>query len=213
MPKPVVTDLQIFGLVAAAQKLIDDDRATLPRLPPISLTLMPGRRYWRVVRQQSDGHGQRFVYAFIDLSNGCLLRPAGWKKPNPIPRGHLFDPIDPSHGRSALTPHGIRYIEDRKLDPLMVDQLRRKYAPETLPAGSSGPLPPKFYVEGVHRGARVTERRAAVVTARNPHLAATQFAEDHPGFVGITVWADFNAAASAARREDPPAQPLFVLDA
>lgn len=47
------------------------------------LTAEHGRRYIRIVQDHS-------AFAFIDKTNGNVLKPETWKKPSPIPRGSIY---------------------------------------------------------------------------------------------------------------------------
>ena len=47
------------------------------------LTAEHGRRYIRIVRDGS-------AHAFIDTTNGNVLKPDSYKKPSPIPRGNIY---------------------------------------------------------------------------------------------------------------------------
>jgi hypothetical protein len=140
MPKFVVSPLQAAAFVADAQHLVDVDRSRFGNAASASLRPMQGPRYLRIVRETAGDPGQRSVFGFIDRTNGCVLRAAGWAGPDPIPRGNLIDPLDPSHGRYALTPQGIRHLGDPDLavHARMLGKLRAKYAPETLSTRATG---------------------------------------------------------------------------
>jgi hypothetical protein len=54
-----------------------------------------GQHYVRIFVNNYDNKGGRTVFCFIDLTNGDVLRPAGWKRPNlklknPI-QGSVYD--------------------------------------------------------------------------------------------------------------------------
>ena len=66
-----------------------------------------GKKYLRIVR---DDGTQRSVYCFVDVANGDILFPHGWKAPAKGPsakRGNIFDE---DGGRSAVGPYGARYL-------------------------------------------------------------------------------------------------------
>jgi len=73
-------------------------------LQPPKVELEPGLKYIRVVQVDS----QRCVYCFIDKSNGNILKPAGWKAPEPkkVPRGNIFG-ANPLYG---CNPHSVAYL-------------------------------------------------------------------------------------------------------
>lgn len=64
----------------------------------------PGKRYVRIVRRDV---GQGSAHAFIDLTNGDVLKPEGWKKPAKHARGNLFDE---KKGLGAMGPYGPAYL-------------------------------------------------------------------------------------------------------
>ena len=69
------------------------------------LEMYDGRRYIRVDKVHSD---RRSVYAFIDKTNGDILRAAGYKKPAKHARGNIFDQWN---GTSMIEPYGIMYLQ------------------------------------------------------------------------------------------------------
>jgi hypothetical protein len=103
------------------------------KIPAGLITSHLGRRYahleghWKTLK----GRGALTSYGFVDLDSGCVLYSSGGR-PDPVPRGHLWDPIDPSHGRAALTAQGIARLDDPILDPDVLFALRVKYAFETI---------------------------------------------------------------------------------
>jgi hypothetical protein len=100
-----------------------------------SLDAVFGPRYARLeARLSSDD--PPFAYGFVDLSSGCVLYASTFARPDLVPRGNLLDPLDPSHGRAALGPLAVRQLDDPALDPGVLAALRRKYAPETIKAGT-----------------------------------------------------------------------------
>jgi hypothetical protein len=91
----------------ACQKLINDHFAKdLPNLSVPSLSLSPGKRYIRVVRTENAGQS-RSVYAFIDVTNGDVLKPASWKAPAKHARGNIFDE---SNGLQYMSSYGPAYL-------------------------------------------------------------------------------------------------------
>jgi hypothetical protein len=93
----------------------------------------PGRRYLRLVT------GPR-VYGFLDLYTGCVLYAHDAHRPDPVPRGNLLiGGGDPSLGRAALGPFGVRQLDDPAFDPTVLAGLRAKYAPATVPQNFGPP--------------------------------------------------------------------------
>ncbi|MGX1352489.1 hypothetical protein AB7M49_006098 [Bradyrhizobium elkanii] len=54
-----------------------------------------GQRYARVFNRDPSDHSGRHVFCFIDLTNGNVLRPDSWKRPNLKVRnsiqGNIYD--------------------------------------------------------------------------------------------------------------------------
>lgn len=129
-----------------------------------AVSVSPGaRRYARIVLgEPADARTAPVVYGFIDLTNGCVLMDAGWRGPDPTPRGNLLDPrLDPSLGRAALARSGVRRLDDPALDRDMLARLRERFldesgeAPAKPPAGSAaaslgGRVAPTALGEFVH---------------------------------------------------------------
>ncbi len=55
------------------------------------LTMHKGRRYIKFIVTTDGGKGQRSVWAFIDRTNGDILKPATWNAPAKHARGNVFD--------------------------------------------------------------------------------------------------------------------------
>ncbi len=65
---------------------------TLSELSRPTFTLDVGRKYIRIVCNRAPG-SSRYVYGFVDATNGNLLKAAGWKAPAlNFPRGNVFKP-------------------------------------------------------------------------------------------------------------------------
>jgi hypothetical protein len=77
--------------LAGAQAKIDAHFAQhFTLVAPPKLSLEPGQRYVKVV--STGDRGQRSVFAFIDSTNGDVLKAESWRKPAKHARGNLFDP-------------------------------------------------------------------------------------------------------------------------
>jgi hypothetical protein len=64
-------------------------RKEYPTQTPPVLSIDKGKRYARIVR---TGNGDsRDVYGFVDMTNGDLLKAAGWKGPAKGVRGSVLD--------------------------------------------------------------------------------------------------------------------------
>lgn len=73
---------------------------------PPAFSVDYGPRYARIVRHDGDGQG-RSVHCFVDVTNGDVLKAAGWKAPAKHARGNIFAE---DGGFGALTPYGVNYL-------------------------------------------------------------------------------------------------------
>lgn len=78
----------------------DDMRSNFPNLdlPPFRSDI--GSRYIRIVRDNS-------AHAFVDRTNGDVLKPATWKSPAKHARGNIFDE---KNGLGSIGPYGPAYL-------------------------------------------------------------------------------------------------------
>jgi hypothetical protein len=90
----------------ALQKLVTAYRKKNFRaLSPEVVDYTVGRKYARFFTRGS----QSMCHSFVDLSNGNLLRPDGWKRPTlKNPRGSLFDK-DPM---ARVNAYSVDYIHE-----------------------------------------------------------------------------------------------------
>jgi hypothetical protein len=74
-----------------------------PSLGRELITVERGKRYAKLVCASA---GARYVYCFVDLTNGDILKAATWKAPAKHARGNILadDPI------SAVNAHGANYL-------------------------------------------------------------------------------------------------------
>lgn len=75
--------------------------------PPV-YEVMRGKRYARIVRVDTLGDG-RSAHAFIDMTNGDILKPDGWKKPAKHARGNIYDTT--SYAGSTMGSGFITYLK------------------------------------------------------------------------------------------------------
>jgi hypothetical protein len=59
-----------------------------------------GRRYIKIIRDRS-------VYAFVDKTNGNILKPASWSSPAKHARGNIFNE---ENGMNCCGPYSIDYL-------------------------------------------------------------------------------------------------------
>lgn len=79
-----------------------------------------GRRFTRIV---VEGSIQRFVHAFVDMTNGDVIKAAGWKAPQKDKNGlavrfNLVDDESRERGFRAIDPHG-GYLYKGALDKVV----------------------------------------------------------------------------------------------
>lgn len=83
-----------------------------------------GRRFTRIVQ---DNGTQRSVHAFVDMTNGDVIKAAGWKAPQKGKYGlavrfNLVDDESRERGFRAIDPYGS-YLYEGALDKLPSDPL------------------------------------------------------------------------------------------
>ena len=76
-----------------------------------TITVHPGRVYWKVVREEGEDLGINCsVYGFVRKSDGAIFKAATWKAPytkgNSAIRGYV---CDNSNGMDATTAYSIKY--------------------------------------------------------------------------------------------------------
>ncbi len=80
-------------------------RSGYTHAPAPVLAIQKGKRYLRIVNME---RGQcASVYAFIDLENGNVLKPAGFKAPAKHARGNV---LDENNGLKWMSHHGPAYL-------------------------------------------------------------------------------------------------------
>lgn len=76
-----------------------------PNVPPDVITARPGKRYVKIIRNQTGCGGS--VHCFVDTHNGNVLKAAGWKAPAKHPRGNIFDT---HNGLGSMGEYGPAYL-------------------------------------------------------------------------------------------------------
>ena len=93
--------------LSACQSLLDSYMSkNFPTLPREEIFVAGGSKYLKI-QKRTIGEARWTAYAFIDLTNGDVLKPATWLKPAKHARGNLFDP---SRGLACMGPYGPNYI-------------------------------------------------------------------------------------------------------
>lgn len=84
-----VTQSELDAFVFKIQTLINGAYATSKNpIPTIEVMFKFGQRYARLVRVSP---GERSAYGFVDMTNGDLLKAAGWRGPAKGRRGGIRD--------------------------------------------------------------------------------------------------------------------------
>lgn len=105
-PSPALAErIQLF-VKHAGEMVAKEGKSNFPNLPPDTLELSWGPRYAKVISTPGMGAG-RSVWAFVDLANGDILKPAGWNKPAKHARGSV---MADDFGVSSCTQYGPRYL-------------------------------------------------------------------------------------------------------
>lgn len=80
---------------------------TCPSIRPDRVVIDWGRRYAKLVREDHTGKISRSAYAFVDLSNGDVLKAESWARPAKHARGNL---LDESGGMKWMGVNGPAYL-------------------------------------------------------------------------------------------------------
>lgn len=88
--------------------VVCNERDDFSRNHPYLISVEYGRKFARIV--QDHGH-QRFVHCFIDITNGDVIKSAGWKAPQKDKDGlavryNLLDSISREECYRKMDPHG-----------------------------------------------------------------------------------------------------------
>jgi len=108
----IVSDDQVDAFVARGQELIDDYmKDKFPSLPREFLIIEKGRRYARIVKTNHIDRNEASTcsaWAFIDLTNGDILKPATYKAPAKHARGNINDD---AQGMKHVDSYGPAYLK------------------------------------------------------------------------------------------------------
>lgn len=97
-------EIKLNHWLEGCQKLIDQ-HYTISGLVSPKLVVSSGKRYFKIIRVEESG---KSVYAFIDKTNGDVLKPATWNAPAKHARGNIFDE---SNGLSMMVWYGPAYLK------------------------------------------------------------------------------------------------------
>jgi hypothetical protein len=96
---------QFVSWLAGVEKISVDHATThYPNLPKPTFEASFGTRYVRVFRSSSSSHS---VHAFVDRTNGDVLKPATFRAPAKHARGNLFDS---QNGLGSMGEYGPAYL-------------------------------------------------------------------------------------------------------
>lgn len=103
----MVTEDQLTQFVGRCQEILDAYmREKFPSLPREVLSFTTGKRYARIVKTTGTG-STRSAWAFVDLTNGDVLKCAGWSAPAKHARGNIYDA---DKGMRFIGPGGPAYL-------------------------------------------------------------------------------------------------------
>lgn len=88
-------------LVGAIKINEDHRKAHYSSLPSCKFTVQQGTRYIKVMRDNS-------AHAFIDRTNGDVLKPASWRIPAKHARGNI---MDDKNGLGSMSEYGPNYLK------------------------------------------------------------------------------------------------------
>jgi hypothetical protein len=81
--------------------------ANYSHLTPPVITMSVGCRYVKIVREDTGRSTSKSVFAFIDKTNGDILKPSSWAAPAKHARGNLFDTMG---GLGQVDADGVHYL-------------------------------------------------------------------------------------------------------
>lgn len=76
-------------LIPKLQAMIDKSLADSPI--KVRVTATYGKKYAKIIRNSVPSGSEKSVHSFVDLTNGNILKAAGWKAPAKGVRGSVFD--------------------------------------------------------------------------------------------------------------------------
>jgi len=71
------------------------------------LTVKKGKKYWKIISTPDNGPNGS-VFAFIDTTNGDVLKAATFKAPAKQARGNIYDKMN---GLGSMGPYGPAYLK------------------------------------------------------------------------------------------------------
>ena len=100
-------DIALRVFVEGCQNIHTDYMARIfSNLTPDQISSKIGKRYAKIIRASEDGHSTS-VHCFVDMTNGDVLKAAGWSAPAKHARGNIFDEHD---GLGRMGEYGPAYL-------------------------------------------------------------------------------------------------------
>lgn len=96
------------AFLKAAQKIVTaNEKKQNLDIGSAELSFDKGRRYWRIWSTRQGDYRHRSAWAFLDTTNGDVLKPASWRAPAKHARGNIFDA---QGGTKGVGPYGPAYL-------------------------------------------------------------------------------------------------------
>jgi len=91
----------------SCKTMVENDRKN-EQFPDLNKTIYiaGGRKYAKIVTCYVTGDAES-VWAFVDTTNGDVLKPASWRAPAKHARGNIFDK---DNGLGSIGPYGPAYL-------------------------------------------------------------------------------------------------------
>ena len=100
-------DIALRVFVEGCQNIHTDYMAReFPSATPDNIYSKIGKRYAKIIRSRTDGTNTS-VHCFVDMTNGDVLKAAGWVSPAKHARGNIFDDHD---GLRHMNEYGPNYL-------------------------------------------------------------------------------------------------------
>ena len=96
------------AFIAKCQVLVDEHTRNYHWDEKLSVT--KGRRYDKIVSTGTDDRPSIRVWAFVDKTNGDILKPESWRKPAKHARGNIYE----DDCMQFIGPHGPAYMDTIK---------------------------------------------------------------------------------------------------
>lgn len=107
-PKEDGFDKRLEEWVASCQRIINAhfEKNYAGKLAPYKLTIRKGKKYVKIIQNEHDNGGS--AWAFVNMHNGDILKPASWSAPAKHARGNIFDE---HKGMKWMGVYGAAYLK------------------------------------------------------------------------------------------------------